>query len=554
MRRLLPFLLISLLYSSCSKQQKREIKGGPASYGDTVRLAIPEPISTLHPLYNDDIYSHRILSNLFEPLFDVDSKTLAIIPRLAERYEWRENGTQLILHIRKGVQFHEDDCFEGDSKFLTAKDVKFSLEMACSSEKINQSNNAILGLIVGSKDYYLKKATNVAGIKIINDYCISLQLTGPCKNLPLILSSSKYGICSQKAFSHYGSNTINHPVGTGPFMLLKNLKHQITLTYHPEYWEKDAYGNQLPYLDAIQYSVYQGSDREIRDFSLQKLDFLLDLPSEKINNVFQGSKKPFAHRVLVVPGSSVGMIVLNKAYACFKDPKVREAIDLVIDRDYIASSILNGDATAAKWGVAPPTSFYKSAQLPEKKINIPIAQQLMRTAGYTANNPFPALDFYVAGDYPELTKKYCDYIVKTLRETLNISIRVHYTTMEERINAVKNRTAGLWKIAISPDYPDATSLFSLFLSSQPSGIEKNLLLPEIDSKSFAQNLQFAFQESNNELKNHSLAACDSILMSEKWALPLVYWDNIIIQNLRVRQINISPIGTFDFKNTYIKPL
>jgi MarR-like DNA-binding transcriptional regulator SgrR of sgrS sRNA len=164
------------------------------------------------------------------------------------------------------------------------------------------------------------------------------------------------------------------------------------------------------------------------------------------------------------------------------------------------------------------------------------------------------LDFYVAGDYPELTKKYCDYIVKTLRETLNISIRVHYTTMERRINAVESRKAGLWKIAISPDYPDATSLFSLFLSSQPYGIEKNLLLPEVDSKSFSQKLQFAFQQSNNELKNNSLAACDSILMSEKWALPLVYWDNIIIQNLRVRQINISPIGTFDFKNTYIKPL
>lgn len=65
-------------------------KGGEAVYGDTVNLSIPEPIQTLHPLYNSDLYAHRIISNIFEPLFDLDGKSNEIVPRVAESFIWKK--------------------------------------------------------------------------------------------------------------------------------------------------------------------------------------------------------------------------------------------------------------------------------------------------------------------------------------------------------------------------------------------------------------------------------------------------------------------------------
>ena len=82
---ILVFGLLSSLFYSCSSSGSRVVKGGMAIYGDTVNLYIPEPIQTLHPLYNSDLYAHRIISNVFEPLFDLEGKSNKITPRLAEK-------------------------------------------------------------------------------------------------------------------------------------------------------------------------------------------------------------------------------------------------------------------------------------------------------------------------------------------------------------------------------------------------------------------------------------------------------------------------------------
>ena len=71
---ILLYVILSSLIYSCALNDSRVIKGGKAVYGDTINLSIPEPIQTLHPLYNSDLYAHRIISNIFEPLFDLDGK------------------------------------------------------------------------------------------------------------------------------------------------------------------------------------------------------------------------------------------------------------------------------------------------------------------------------------------------------------------------------------------------------------------------------------------------------------------------------------------------
>ena len=105
------FVILSSLIYSCSLNDSRVAKGGKAVYGDTVNLSIPEPIQTLHPLYNSDLYAHRIISNIFEPLFDLDGKSNEIVPRVAASFIWKKDHTVLRVYIRKGILFHEDACF-----------------------------------------------------------------------------------------------------------------------------------------------------------------------------------------------------------------------------------------------------------------------------------------------------------------------------------------------------------------------------------------------------------------------------------------------------------
>ena len=167
----------------------------------------------------------------------------------------------------------DDPCFRSNSRELTAADVKFTLEMACSSSNLNQSSNGLIGKVIGSEEYFNGKSTSVQGIKVVDPYCIEIQLTGNYSNIINLLSSSKYGICSKVAYDHYGKNILYHPVGSGPFYVKKKNNEEILLSYNPEYWKYDTYSNQLPYLNAISYKNYSNVSKELQAFEAQQLDF-----------------------------------------------------------------------------------------------------------------------------------------------------------------------------------------------------------------------------------------------------------------------------------------
>ena len=263
MIRILRFFLLASLLNSCGSKNSREIVQGPARYGDTITLSIPEALSSLHPLFNTDIYSHRVLSNIFEPLFEIDDKTNQVVPRVAEKFEWLDDSRRIRIYIRKGIYFHDDDCFDGSLTELTSEDVRFTLELACSDNKLNQTNDALLGKIKGAEDFYHKRSSNIEGIKIINSHCFDLILNGKFTHLPQLLTSSGYGICSQKAHEFYKNSILSHPVGTGPFILTTNSADYISLDYNPNYWKKDQYGNKLPYLNSLVFKIIKNEKQEI---------------------------------------------------------------------------------------------------------------------------------------------------------------------------------------------------------------------------------------------------------------------------------------------------
>jgi len=558
-KRVLLIIPFFFLFCSCKEIKNRTIKGGEMQYGDTLQLSLPEPVLTFFPLYNNDIYSHRLLCNIFEPLFDMVDSTNRIIPRVAKNYSWSPDFKVLTLYIREGIKFSDDPCFQSNSRELTAADVKFTLEMACSSSNLNQATNGLIGKIKGSEDFFNGKSKNISGLKVINTYTVELSLTGSYTNLPILLSSSKYGVCSKVAYDYYGKDILTHPVGSGPFYLMKHTSNEVFLAYHPDYWMFDSYGNRLPYLSAICYRFYKNPEAEITAFKNQQLDYLFEVPTEKIKDIFSSlkeikQKKPFPHRVIVVPGSRVSLLVINQNLPQFQDSRVRKAIDLIIDRDYLTTELINGDGIPANKGIAPNSYYYKNAIMPSRTLNVELAQQLMQEAGFSMEKPFPEIHFYASGNNPIQIKKYCTYIAEQLTQKLGIPVSLHWEDQEGRIKAIKQNKAAIWKLGLNPDYADPDAYFGLFYSKNPNNSDQNPLLPKINSVAYDLNYTKAIQERNVSRKNYYFTNCDMILSSESWTIPLLYEDYIIIQNLSVRGGVISNIGTIDLRKAYIKPL
>ena len=554
------FVILGTLIYSCSLNDSRVAKGGKAVYGDTVNLSIPEPIQTIHPLYNSDLYAHRIISNIFEPLFDLDGKSNEIVPRVAASFIWKKDHTVLRVYIRKGILFHEDACFNGGNAELTASDVKFTLEMACSQNDINQSNDALIGKIKGADVFFKNKEINsISGIRIVNSHCLDIELNGKYAHFPQLLTSSKYGICSKVAYAHYKKEIINHPIGTGPFQLSQISNAQVLLSYNPLYWQKDAFGNALPYLNALKFKVISSEKNDVLAFKNQKTDMISEVSPQHIDHILFDLntlqyKKPFAHRVMVIPGSRVSMIVLNQQLDCFKDPRIRRAIDLVIDREIIANELMNGDGIPAKQGFAPPSAYYNNNELPKKPVDVVLAKQLFREAGYGPNHPFPDINLYIAGNNSQQAKIYCQYIAKQLNTVFGIQTTIHEVDLATRYKAVVSNKAAIWKLGWSPDYPDPEAYFSLFYSKNPTNKNQNPMFPKVNSAIYDFNFSMGMEESDNGLRNNYFTTCDLILQEEHWVLPILYEDFVFVYNLKMRGIKISQIGLFDFTETYIKPL
>jgi oligopeptide transport system substrate-binding protein len=257
---------------------------------------------------------------------------------------------------------------------------------------------------------------------------------------------------------------------------------------------------------------------------------------------------------MVIPGSRVSMIVLNQQYDCFKDPRVRKAIDLVIDREIIANELMNGDGIPAKQGFAPPSTYYNNNELPKKPVDLVLAKQLFRAAGYGPNHPFPILHLYIAGNNSQQAKIYCQYIAKQLNTVFGIETTIHEVDLATRYSAVVSNKAAMWKLGWSPDYPDPEAYFSLFYSKNPTNKNQNPMFPKVNSAIYDFNFSMGMQESDNGLRNNYFTTCDLILQEEHWVLPILYEDFVFVFNLKMRGIKVSQIGLYDFTETYIKPL
>ena len=122
---------------------------GPVNYGDTLNFVSTAPIESLFPLDATDLYAHRVSSQIFETLFIQDLKKDTVLPHLAKTFQYSKDRRKIIIGLRDDVFFHEDICYKGKSNKLTAYDVKFTLDFACSNHPLNNSGSALFEKIKG---------------------------------------------------------------------------------------------------------------------------------------------------------------------------------------------------------------------------------------------------------------------------------------------------------------------------------------------------------------------------------------------------------------------
>lgn len=566
MRTYFTFLLISLSFiiSSCGDDNSdtSDLKAVAGKiYGGEFKFMSPEKIESVFPLSVTDVFSNRIIAQLYEPLLKIDVNTMDIKPGIAESFTVSQDARVFTFKIRKGVFFHDDECFGGKGRELTAQDVKYSLDMACSGSDLNIVSYHLVDKITGAKEFYSnsKKSfpkTGVSGIKVINDNTVEIVLIEPFVGFDKIIAQHSLSIFPKEAFDKYGAGMKKHPVGTGPFMLETFNDDKIVLKRNPKYWRKDEFGNQLPFLGKVIMTYAKNKKSELLAFQKKEVDIVLEIPVEEIENVFgslEDAQKNIKHKVETVSNLKMTYI----AFACeskeFKDERVRKAFNLAVDRQRIVDNALEGEGYAALNGFVPPFENYPGDKVKGHNYNIQLAKTLLAEAGYKNGSNFPVLDIYVSTKEGSGIHKMAKDIVAQLKANLNINLRVKLCTIQERTEAIVSGKAKIWRGGWIADYPDPENFLCLFYGRN---IDDNSATGINDFK--FRNPQYdalyekSLKELNSEKRNELMLACDQLLVDHAAVMPILTDDFIVMINVRVKDFKTNALQSLDFSEIFIK--
>ena len=561
------FFSLSLILSSCGDDSTdtNDLKAvGGKIYGGEFSFMSPEKIESLLPISVSDIYSNRILSQIYEPLLRIDLKSMQVTPALAESFKVSGDAKVFTFKLRSGILFHDDDCFSNNKeRELTAEDVKFSLDLACSGHEKNEISYLLVDKITGAEEYNKISENSlpeggVKGIKVIDPHTVQITLDEPFVGFDKILTHNSLGIISKKAYLKYGDDLKTHPVGTGAFTLAEMNADKISLNRNGSYWKKDEFGNQLPFIDKVVMTYSKDKRSELTAFNDRKIDIVLEIPVEEIQHVFgtledAQNGKTVKHKI----ETETSMKMTYMAFACeseeFKDEKVRKAFNLAVDRQEIIDLYLEGEGYAADHGFVPPMDNYPYKQVKGHEFNPELAQSLLAQAGYKSGADFPKLEIYVNTKEGSAIYKMMNGVVDNIKKNLGVDLKIRLCTIQERNEAIKKGTAKLWRGGWIADYPDAENFLTLFYGKNISDNEMSVVNDfKFRNDNFDANFEKALKELNKEKRNNLLTQCDQITIDHSAVLPILTDDFIVMVNVRVRDFKTNAIQALDFSNIYIK--
>ena len=343
--------------------------------GGILKMYSPDSPASVSIHEEADGISERVMMGVFNNLviFDqhVKQNTLqSIVPDLATRWSWNEDGTELTFPLRQGVTWH-------DGKPFRSKDVKCTWDLLTgkSSEQLRVNPR---------KSWY----RNLDQVTTNGDYEVTFHLKRPQPAFLMLLASGFTPVYP----CHVSPRDMRqHPIGTGPFKFVEFKPNEsIKVTRNSNYWKKDR-----PFLDGIEYTIIKNTSTAVLAFAAGKFDMtfphILQLPLLKDLK----TQMPQAICELAPSGINRNLLV-NRDKPPFDNSDLRRAMALSMDRRAFIDILSEGKGDVGGvmqplpeglWGMPPEILRALPGYGPDVQKNRREARGIMEKLGYGPSKP-----------------------------------------------------------------------------------------------------------------------------------------------------------------------
>ena len=310
------------------------------AWAQSITIAIGSEPSTLDPQLRDDGGERQVNDNIYETLM-ARTPTGDLVPGLAAAVPTQVDPTTWQFKLREGIKFHNGEPFNADAVVASVTRV---IDPANNSEQM-----AYYGTIKGAEK--------------VDDLTVNLVTNGPD---PILPSRMYWMKMIAPGYSKDGDLS-GAPVGTGPYKFESwNRGTDLTLVANSDYWGGE------PQIDGVTYRFVTEPGTRLSGLLSGEFDVITNLLPE-----FTESVPKFA----AVRSLETSVFVLGTDNEVTKDPKVRQALNLAIDRQSMVESLFMGYASVAKGSHINPAAVGFNENLEPYPYDIEQAKALIKEAG-----------------------------------------------------------------------------------------------------------------------------------------------------------------------------
>lgn len=480
----------------------------------------PDP-ETVDPALNSAIDGGNMILHAFEGLLTLDENG-QLKEGQAESWETSEDGLTWTFHLRDGLKW-------SDGTDLTAKDFVYSWQRVCDPNVAAPYAETVLGMVKGYDEAVAGDITKL-DVQAPDEKTVVVNLANPCSYFGELAAFATLNPVQQATVEANGdawATSADTYISNGPFMMTEWVPgSHITFSKNPNYWNAEAIK-----LDKLEFELIEDSNAAYSAYTSGEVDMIKDVPTEEIPSL-QGNDDFHVEPII---GTYYVSLNLQKEY--FQDARVRKALSLAIDRNYVANTLMQGTYSPASSIVGPGwldtdgSSFAENANGGTPYIdndnfdaNLEEAKKLLEEAGYPNGEGFPQIE-YTTNDagYHKVVAEYLQQAWAAIGIDLKVNIVewASFTPMRRNgeFDVARNGWVG--------DYTDPSNILELFCTTNGNN----------DGKYTNADFDAAIEDSrvttDAATRSADLHKAEDTLMNDAGCIPIAYYNDFWLQSSKI---------------------
>ena len=321
--------------------------------GGTLRVAVTKPGAAIEPSKIDTVGAVGVVSIPGEYL-TYASPSGKLQPWLATSWKPNRDATVWTFQIRRGVRFH-------DGKTLTADDVVSTFKVLTGKDSAAAS--------------VFKGILSPGGVRKTGPYTVQFRLQQATGGFPYLVSQSTYqGPILPRSY-RVGTYVRSKMPGTGPYKLQSYVEGRSAV-----FVRNEAYWGGSPPLDEVRLTFYESSAPQVLALRAGQVDLVQQLSAQEVLP-FAGSSR---YQVWTAKTANHRQLGMRTDQESFRDPRVRRAVALTLDRPDLVQRLWRGRAIIGN--DSPFTPLYPSTSrgVAQRRKSLQQARQLLAAAGQSS--------------------------------------------------------------------------------------------------------------------------------------------------------------------------